>query len=375
MFVKNPNKCTSVINMKPTFSSESNKNVENTLAPLPFPVTFVCRYAERWSELLSSSEPIPDPDTIHEQIINNEDCWIVLTYLHLKRRHLNVSISNRFTPGAICVASCLDFGIQDRTYSSFVVGCRGDGPKPTLCDFTIVQNEANVESETDVMMPLWPQPGLVPRAEWRSNRIENVVFKGWEGNLYEAFRSPQFRQELEHLGVRLLISGKPENGSIGWHDYSNADLVLAVRDLTEQDALVKPPSKLINAWIAGVPALLGPEPAFHQLRQSPLDYIEVRTPQEALDAIRRLQQEPSLYQQMIANGLKRAEAFTVEPMAQRWREVLAGPVAQRYERWCQRTQMSRMGEFVLRAFRQKAARAKAEYNRKHGYRIISGTLT
>jgi hypothetical protein len=47
-----------------------------------------------------------------------------------------------------------------------------------------------------------------------------------------------------------------------WHDYSTDDLVLAVRDLTEKDALVKPASKLVNAWIAGVPALLGPEPAF-----------------------------------------------------------------------------------------------------------------
>ena len=362
--------------MEPTFSLQNNTELENPLSPLPLPVTFVCRYSENWSELfLPSQEPLPAPDSLYGRIANNEDCWIVLTYLHLKRRQLNVQLSTSFTPGAICVASTLDFGIKDYTFNSFVVGCRGDGPKPLLCDFTIVQNQANIESETDALMPLWPQHGLIPRDRGRGNRIENVVFKGGEVNLYEEFRSPQFRQELERLGVRLVVDGRTEDKPVNWHDYSNADLVLAVRDLTEQDALVKPPSKLINAWIAGVPALLGPEPAFQQLKRLQLDYIEVRTPQDALDAIRRLQQEPSLYQQMIANGFQRAEAFTVERIAQQWRDIFAGPVAQQYVRWRERTQISRMGEFVFRSFRQKRANATAEYNRKHGYRIISGKVT
>ncbi len=350
--------------------------LQNSLDLLPFPVTFVCNRPERWSDLFSSSEEsLPDPDTLHGRIASYEDCWIVLTYLHLKRRHLNVSISDRFTQGAICVASSPDIGIRNYTFSSFLVGCRSDGPKPALSDFAVVQNEANVESETDVLIPHWPQPGLIPRDQRRSRRVENVVFKGAEVNLYKTFRSPEFQQELEHFGVRLLISGLTENQVVEWHDYENADLVLAVRDLTEKDALAKPASKLVNAWRAGVPALLGPEPAFRQLRQSSLDYIEVRTPQDALDAIRKLQQDPNLYQQMVTNGIERAEAFTVDRIAQRWREVLAGPVAQSYTHWCQRTQMSRMGEFVFRACRQKMFTARAKYEREHGYRIVSGTMT
>jgi hypothetical protein len=175
--------------------------------------------------------------------------------------------------------------------------------------------------------------------------------------------------------VRLRISGKPASGIVEWHDYSEADLVLAVRDLTERDALVKPPSKLVNAWMAGVPALLGPEPSFRQLKRSPLDYIEVTTPQEALDAIRRLQEDPHLYQQMIAHGLKRSEEFTPDSLAQRWRDVLAEPVAQRYERWLQRSPISRRGEFVLKAFQDKVEKARAKYHRHHGKRIISGIVT
>lgn len=352
------------------------EQLKSSLPPLPFPVTFVCNYPQKWSELfLSSSDSLPNPKEIHSRIITNEDCWIVLTYLYLKQRHLNVSISDRFLPGEICVVSSIDFRIRHKTFSSYVVGCRSDGHKPVLCNFAIVQNQANVESETDILIPHWPQPGLIPRNQERGNRIENLVFKGHEGNLYEAFRSPEFIQELEDLGVRLVISPKPKNQPVQWHDYSDADLVIAVRDLPQKDYLVKPASKLVNAWTAGVPALLGPEPAFSQLRRSPLDYIEIRTPQQAINAIRRLKQEPSLYQQMIANGLKRSQDFTVDRIAQQWHDVLRGPIAQRYSLWHKRTQASRIGEFVINAFLNQVARAKANYYRHHGYRPISGKIT
>ncbi len=348
--------------------------LDNSLATLPFPVVFVCRNTERWSELFLSEASVPDPDTIHNRIINNEDCWIINTYLRLKQHNLNVSLSDRFIPGAICVASTLDFGIKDFTVSSFIVGCRGDGPESALSDFNIVQNQICLKSEKEVFIPIWSQPALVPRNQERDNRIENIVFKGSENNLYEEFRSPQFCQELENIGVQLLISGKSSN-SVNWHDYSNADLVLAVRDLTEKDALVKPASKLVNAWMAGVPALLGPEPAFREQKQSPLDYIEIKTPQEALDAIRKLKQNPELYQQMVRNGLQRAEDFTPERITQRWHDVLSGPVAKNYAQWCQRPGIIRRAEFVIRALQERQNKAAAKYHRFHGKRIISGMVT
>jgi hypothetical protein len=352
------------------------EQLENLLATLPFPVTFVCRDRKRWSDLfVDSGNSIPHPDEIYDRIIGNQDCWIILTYLHLKRRGLNVYLSDYFIPGKICVATSLDFGIQDKTFSSFVVGCRSDGPQPSLCDLAIVQNQANLESETDFLIPHWCQPGLIPRNKSRGNRIENIVFKGNENNLYEAFRSQEFIQELEQLGVKFQIHSFQKNQPLKWHDYSDADLVLAVRDLTEKDALVKPASKLVNAWMAGVPALLGPEPAFQQIKRSQLDYFEVKTPQEAINAIQKLKQEPNLYQQMIVNGQKRAEEYSVDCIAQKWQDFLAKNVPQKYTHWCDRSLFSKMSVFILRAFQQKIAVAKANYHRSHGYRPVSNRVT
>jgi hypothetical protein len=346
---------------------------------LPYPVTFVVRSLESWPELFDPSEAsIPDPNSlhIHSRIRSNEECWIIMTYLQLKRKHLNnVSISDRCIPGEICVVSSADLGIKDWSFNSFVVGCRGDSFKPSLCDFTVVQNKACIDSETDIFIPLWSQPGLIPRLKERGSTIENIVYKGHERNLYESFRSPEFKRELEKLGVTLRLNTNLEDGSARWHDYRSDDLVLAVRDLTEKDALIKPASKLVNAWIAGVPALLGPEPAFGEQRQSDLDYIEVTTPQAVFEAVKLLKSQPELYQKMVANGHKRAEDFTTEKMIQRWYEFLAGPVADGYKRWSKTTQVSRIAEFSLRIIQDKIARRKAAYDRVHGYRPVSRTHT
>jgi hypothetical protein len=345
-----------------------------SLAPLPYPVTFVVRYADRWADLFSS-EQLPNPDEIHGRFKGNEDCWIVMTYLRLKQCGLNISLSDRFVPGAICVVSGLDFAIRDRSYKSFVVACRSDGHVPVLADLRIVQAEAMLTTPQDVLIYHWSQPGLIPRSPERGNQIKTIVFKGWEGNLYEPFRSDAFRHELEKLGVTLQIDGLPEVGLANWHDYREADLVLAARDLPEKDALGKPASKLVNAWKAGVPALLGPEPAFQVLRRSELDYIEIKTPEDALAAIRLLKSDPQRYADMIANGLQRSQAFSVEQQCDRWHEVLAGVVAKQYSQWQKTPKLLRFARFVMRGMKQKRALSTAAYHRQHGRRILSETIT
>lgn len=343
----------------------------------PYPITFVIRFPKKWPELFDPAEPLLDlnDSNTHSRIHSNEDCWIVVTYLILKQKGFNVFISNQFKPGSICVVSSLDFGIQDRTFNTFIVGCRGDGFRPPLCNFTVVQNQANIYSETDVLIPLWPQPGIIPRDKARGSTLTTIAFKGNQVNLYAAFRSPEFCQDLKQLGIELKIYTNSETGSVQWHDYTTDDLILAARDLTEKDALVKPASKLINAWIAGVPALLGPEPAFQALRQSDLDYIEVKTPSHVLSAVQTLKSQPELYQQMVAHGWKRAEEFTLEATLQKWIHLLSGPVPEHYERWQRQSGIQKILWFSFKSFEHKLSQKAAAYHRVHGYRILSAQYT
>src|SRR5436309_1927650 len=88
------------------------------------------------------------------------------------------------------------------------------------------------------------------------------------------------------------------------HLLGDAVLVLAVRP--EGRSTNKPASKLVNAWLAGVPALLGPEIAYRELRRSELDYCEVSSLAEAQAAVDRLLGDPGLYNAMVENGRARA---------------------------------------------------------------------
>jgi hypothetical protein len=145
--------------------------------------------------------------------------------------------------------------------------------------------------------------------------------------------------------------------------------MLAVRNLTVRDAQVKPASKLLNAWHAGVPAMVGPEPAFHCLRRSEFDYIEVRTPADALAAIDRLLAEPQRYQAMIEQAARRSPEFNEDATAARWMTLLHA-AADRMPRWRSLPRPVRAARLAGRAVLQKFYDYRADYNRTRGRRIL-----
>jgi hypothetical protein len=138
---------------------------------LPYPVTFVYTYSQPFPELFHTAEQgIPDPDYLRSRP-GSEFSWVAMTYLNLRHKNLNVSISRQLVPGKICVAVAINLRIRQCLVDSFLVGCRCDHARPTMCEMTIVQNQAHVESETDILLPHWPQPGLLARLKERGNRI------------------------------------------------------------------------------------------------------------------------------------------------------------------------------------------------------------
>ena len=84
----------------------------------------------------------------------------------------------------------------------------------------------------------------------------------------------------------------------------------------------KPATKLYNAWFAGVPAILPNEYAYRQLRKSELDYIEIKQPEDAANAILKLKNNPDLYRAMVENGLKRSNEFAREKIVAQWVDLL-----------------------------------------------------
>ncbi len=320
-----------------------------------------------------SASPISLPrieEISHRLGVHNNpsnDGWCVQTFLQLRHRGLDVRLVSEYIPGQICVTSYEHLTIRDFPFQSYVVVCQHDRGRPEICEQRIVQNQLNILSSKDHWLPYWPQPGLIERKNSRGHRIENMAFKGRRLNLAYPFRESAFLEQLKELDINIRFS--PDSGEEArqdWMDYSDVDVVLAISNATQYNLSIKPASKLVNAWIAGCPALLGPEPAFQALRCSELDYIEIRSPQEAMTALKNLKENPKLFTAMIDNGKNRAKDFHPDSIAQMWRDLLAGPIATGYEQWQHPSIWTRvLGRPLQFAARAVAHRHNKQYFHKH----------
>lgn len=313
-------------------------------SPLPYPVYFV-RNDPELCATLSNLDKMPPFEEFYRAEWGGSSSWIVQTYLQLKGRGLDVRLVSHFVPGAICVVSREELMkrqlLKCLPFQSYLIVCQQDRPRPYICQHRIVQNQLNVLTDRDHFLPHWSQPDLQVRDPARSDRIENLVFKGRWYYLPNEYKTPEFAAQLHAIGIHFKTTPDYQVDLQEWTDYQTADVLLAVRQKADLYLESKPPTKLINAWMAGCPALLGPEPAYQALRQSELDYIEVNSPEQVIQALQRLQANPQLYRAMIEHGWQRSQAFTSEQIASQWYQVLSGPVAHGYEQWQQCSTMWR----------------------------------
>jgi hypothetical protein len=273
--------------------------------------------------------------------------WIVQAFHILRERGYEVRLSDRLDEAAVNVLHADDLVWTPDLWRHFLVTVRADREPAFVSQVEIVQNEASVWTSQDLFIPHWPQPGIIPRDPTRGRRIETVVFMGHAFNLAEEFRSDAFAAELAKLGMRLVTRDDD------WWNYGDADVVLAVRDGTDMYLGVKPASKLVNAWLAGCPAILNPEIGYTELRRGPLDYVVATNARHVLDALRTLKSRPELYERMVERGTARVQEFTTERVADLWEEAINGPILERFQAWRERGTPA-----LVRRLRAKAAWAR-----------------
>jgi len=254
--------------------------------------------------------------------INN---WVVQTYLQLREpladAGIHAHITDRFVADAINVAHRDHLNtFSDFCEKGYVVAIRADRPPVAIGRRQIVQNVLAGRATTERYLPLWPQPGLIPRNPARGWRIEHIAYFGRDQSMTYWLRDPAFAAALRRSGV--TFSPRVQ----AWHDYSDVDLVLAHRVASPTLLHEKPASKLVNAWLAGVPAVLSDEPAYAALRRSNLDYSTVDGPKSLLLRIDYLRSHPAVYRAMVDNGLARAREFSATAVRARWMDMLLGDV-------------------------------------------------
>jgi hypothetical protein len=253
--------------------------------------------------------------------------WLLQAYLVLKQRNvLNIVCSNKFREDCINIIHSDDLITLKGTSKDFIICVKGDFPWRRWAHYHIVQNQNELKADTS-LLPLWVQPGLVKRNAERKG-VLTVAYAGqtWNGNL--AGSSEAWTKLFQPHGIEF---GNLPTGAC--HNLSNIDVLIGIRSFDTNPYNSKPPSKLINAWHAHIPFIGGHDSAFKQVGTPGKDYLLAKTPDEVLQAVLTLRDQPELYQSLVTNGISKAALYTRTTIAEKWETVLSGPVMQRYKQW------------------------------------------
>lgn len=266
------------------------------------------------------------------EYVRGERAWVLQTYLRLSRRGYPATLADRLPEQGLVVFHAKQKKAVARLYRRrpglFLLAVRADNRAPTIADLEVVQNGCYHDGRHRFWVPFWPQAGLVPRDEERGSTIRQAAFKGFAANLHSELQTAEWAEFLRAEGIGWeedmvpFAGSRTEDARLAWNDYSQVDLIVAWRPSDPKLYTSKPATKLYNAWQAGVPALLGPEYAYRELRRTPFDYLEICSLDDAKAAVRRLKADPDLYRVMVANGRKRAQEFSFDALTERWAELL-----------------------------------------------------
>jgi hypothetical protein len=200
--------------------------------------------------------------------------------------------------------------------------------------FHIVQNRAHLCRLPDsAFIPHWPQPNLVPRDPRRGDRIENVAFFGDRPNLAPELATDAFAADFHRAtGAAFFV-----REAARWHDYSDVDVAIAIRDFTAAQHLRKPPTKLSNAWLAKVPLIAGRDSAFAAEGKSGRDFLTARSPADVIRLVNQLKDNPTLRRQIVSAGEKKSAVFTRDAIRETWRSLCAGFLPEAAARWLKKS--------------------------------------
>lgn len=273
----------------------------------------------KWSnQLKKAAKGECSIEEIAPELTSGVDVWLLQTWIILSHlsdtKGYTFKIVEHGMPDAISIFHYDHAKPCYGLFNCYPIVVQADRPKVPYSGIRIIQNPAIPQTQRVHYIPLWIQPGLIPRNPLRGTTIERISIPGSAQYLPPAIHSPAFIQTLKDINIKLHVMNAGN-----WMDYSNTDLILAWRPKVSKYVLnTKPPSKLFNAWHANTPALLGAEPAYQALRKHPDDYFEVQSTNDIIQYIQRMKQHPEEYTRILNHYKIQANTFTRQHIIDKW---------------------------------------------------------
>jgi hypothetical protein len=285
---------------------------------------------------------ICDPETNEGRFF-----WTLQTFLYLKKFNFPCNLTNVFPSDGIIIAH-RDFlpGILMPNSKQLLVCIKADRYKHPFAQLHIVQNP---NDDLNSMwqrhyLPHWPQGRLIPRDGNRGDIFENIAYLGTEYELAQEIKNSSWERQICSLGLTWHLVKEKDR----WNDYSYVDAIIAVRSFDKYNTYdFKPASKLINAWMAGVPAVLGCESAYSEEGKNGVDYIEVSSVEEAIFALKHLKEDINFRHMIVKACLNQAEQINPKQIAEKWINFIIKKAIPGYEEWTKTSALKR-GIFLLK---------------------------
>lgn len=259
-------------------------------------------------------------------------CWIVQTFLRVRAIGVQCELTQERPLEGIVVSHFDDMPatLRERARAYWVCVLADRTNIHPFAHFYIVQNpyQRLYTRQPARHILHWKQPGISPRDAARQRRFENIRFYGEKISLCAELLAPEFSQwcERQHLNFEIVPRAQ-------WGDYSNCDVVIALRNPPDQWVHDKPASKLVNAWQAEVPAILGRESSFRAIGTPGVDYIEVESIAGLKAQLLKLKSDGELVESMVRAGRLRVDSVSDDRVAGMWKATLETSVTLHYERW------------------------------------------
>lgn len=124
---------------------------------------------------------------------------------------------------------------------------------PLMTTREVMPTLSSAERDRQRFVPLLPQRGLIQRDKARGQTCDVVGLKLFSQNMPSWLS--QLSGHLTNDGVRMRIDTEASEHS--WGDFKEVDIALCTQvAAANSDPRRKPPTKLINAWAAGVSGLI-----------------------------------------------------------------------------------------------------------------------
>jgi hypothetical protein len=254
--------------------------------------------------------------------------WPAQSWLALRQYREGLTVGVVPKHGQVNFAHSMTWRALGRRQGEFRVAARADYPRLYDVDFEILQNPGAPRGPRQTYAPYWPLPGIKPRASER----RTVLQVAYAGRFGQRNLDKSLREELaSHSAMVGMTFATPAPHR--WHDMSEVDLLIAVRDFARHSHPNKPPSKLFNAWLANVPLIGGWDSAYALVGRPGIDYVRVGSKADFFSAISRLREDRAFYDSIVAAGRGRALSFSREAVAREWLAIFDGPVSTAFESW------------------------------------------